>query len=751
MSGKHKHGNGKHKHNKQLIDELDKEGIKLLVKGKLKHVPNITIRQPNKKPRDNSKKKEDLEQIAKEIKKNIKEFEGKKNVVERVMGGGNGGAGGTVSVQVPVHIPQFSVPENPSKNNLNDINNTVLESENDLREYYEQQNPGRSFLEIEEIYEENPDEFDDLPDLEEIPDNEGEADRMVRDAQLYNVLPAIGQAIGPDYDYLPPPRPVNDDINRLRDLFEDMRNRPSGVPIIEEPESDDNNEQLAIEAQQPLAIEAPPYNPMNEDIQYLPPPPTPFLRPVQQNVDDWTEIPDILQLPPTILANVYRPPLERTLMDNISDVVDIAEGTVLNWFSEPKPRKLALNQSQDEFEAYDRTDDDAKLYLQTINKEQDELIKLKNEELKEKEELLGDMESVIKLNETDLEKLENQIGKSIAVIETMKEGKEKDDKIKETQILSLKLKGFEKEEELKDAIQALNEEVVDTKNELDNLKNLQKPAKLGLSGGQDEFEQSITQFQLSTDEGEQLQVKRNKEIQAQELTNNLRELGIEHYVGSYNNIVKLDALRQRLGDDRFMRLANSIYEQEGTDVRVLKFLDQMEQISNRDYERNFREEEQLQRQIIEERVSENEYENNQSRINQIKNDMDNNKSELDKKKTRIENKRNELESYTDDLNEVKREYDNLISTLESELDRNDIDSIDEVDDIEDELDKESLLALWSYIDEQSGELNSYIEKMENRIKLQEEDIINLENDYDDDKKKYEEQLEEYERISRSLN
>ena len=438
-------------------------------------------------------------------------------------------------------------------------------------------------------------------------------------------------------------------------------------------------------------------------------------------------------------------------MDNISDVVDITEGTVLNWFSEPKPRKLVLNQSQDEFEAYDRTDDDAKLYLETINKEQDELIKLKNEELKEKEELLGDMESVIKLNETDLEKLENQIGKSIAVIETMKEGKEKDDKIKETQILSLKLKGFEKEEELKDAIQALNEEVDDTKNELDNLKNLQKPAKLGLSGGQDEFEQSITQFQLSTDEEEQLQVKRNKEIQAQELTNNLRELGIEHYVGGYNSIVKLDALRQRLGDDRFMRLANSIYEQEGTDVRVLKFLDQMEQISNRDYERNFREEEQLQRQIIEERVSEDEYENNQSIINQIKNDMDNNKSELDKKRTTIENKINELESYTDDLNEVKREYDNLISTLESELDRNDIDSIDEVDSIGDERDRESIVALWSYIDAESNELNSYIEEMKNRIKLEEEDIINLENDYNDNKIEYDRQNDEYERISRSLN
>ena len=177
----------------------------------------------------------------------------------------------------------------------------------------------------------------------------------------------------------------------------------------------------------------------------------------------------------------------------------------------------------------------------------------------------------------------------------------------------------------------------------------------------------------------------------------------------------------------------------------------MEQISNRDYERNFREEEQLQRQIIEELVGEDEYENNQSIINQIKNDMDNNKSELDKKRTTIENKINELESYTDDLNEVKREYDNLISTLESELDRNDIDSIDEVDSIGDERDRESIVALWSYIDAESNELNSYIEEMKNRIKLEEEDIINLENDYNDNKIEYDRQNDEYERISRSLN
>ena len=195
MSGKHKHGNGKHKHKKELlIEKLGKEGIKLMVKGKLKHIPNISIKQPNKKPRDYSKKKEDLAEIAKEIQKNIKEFEGKKNVVERVMGGGGGGAGGSagsVSIQmpqqVPVHIPQFSVPENPSRNNLNDINNVVLEAENELREFFEEQT-NLPFLQIEEIYEENPDNFDDLPSIEPnieddiLPEDEDEADRIIREA-----------------------------------------------------------------------------------------------------------------------------------------------------------------------------------------------------------------------------------------------------------------------------------------------------------------------------------------------------------------------------------------------------------------------------------------------------------------------------------------------------------------------------------------------------------------------------------------
>tara|TARA_R110002050_G_scaffold104456_1_gene213868 strand:- start:364 stop:2610 length:2247 start_codon:yes stop_codon:yes gene_type:complete len=745
MSGKHKHGTGKHKHNKQqlLIDKLGKEGVKLLVKGKLKHIPNITIRQPNKKPRDNSKKKEDLEEIAREIQKNIKEFQGKKNVVERVMGGGGGGGAGgagssSVSV-VPIHIPQFSVPQNPSKNNLNDINNTVLETENDLREFYERENEGRSFLEIEEIYEDNPDEFDDLPILEEIdegeddilPEDENEGDRMIQEAQ--NI-----------------PQPVNDDIDRLRELFEDMRNRQSGIPIIEEPESEDDNDnqQLAIEAPEQLAIELPPDNPMNEDIQNLSPPTSPSLLPAQQNLNDWTEIPDILELPPAILANVYRPRPERTLMDNISDVVDITEGTILNWFSEAKPKKLALNQSQSEFEAYDRTEEDAKLFLEQINDDQDELIRLKDDELKEKEKILQEMEDANKLTEKELNNLENEIGKSLSVIENMKEGKEKDEKIKEAQILSLQLEGFEKQEELRDTIEALNIEVDDTKNELDNLKNLQKPAKLSLNS-QNEFE-NITQFQLSTQEEEQLQNQRNREIEAEKISENLQELGIRHNIGSYNNIIKLEELRQEINDDELFTLyARSIYENGGENVAVKKFLKQMTEIINRP-NRNFEAEEELQRQIVAERVRENEYENDQSSINDIKNNIDKNKTELDKKKTLLEQKRKDLEIYKKDLFELENEYDNLVSTLEAEFERNNINDISDINEIEDDRDRESLLALWSYINTEGNELNNYIEEMKDKLNILIDDIYYSQVDYDDDKEKYEEQLEEYERIIRKI-
>ena len=236
------------------------------------------------------------------------------------------------------------------------------------------------------------------------------------------------------------------------------------------------------------------------------------------------------------------------------------------------------------------------------------------------------------------------------------------------------------------------------------------------------------------------------------MSQNFQDLGLRHNLGGFNNIIKLEQLRQQVGDEIFVNITNSIYRNGNSlEIPVRTFLNEMEEIINRNNERNFEQEEELQRQIIRERVNEDEYENNQLIINQIKNDIDNNKTELDKKKTTIENKINELEIYTQDLNEVESEYDNLVSTLELEFDRNDINSIEEIDEIEDERDRENILALWSYINVESKELNDYIQEMKNRIELEQEDIINLESDYNENKIEYDRQKTEYERILRSLN
>ena len=69
----------------------------------------------------------------------------------------------------------------------------------------------------------------------------------------------------------------------------------------------------------------------------------------------------------------------------------------------------------------------------------------------------------------------------------------------------------------------------------------------------------------------------------------------------------------------------------------------MDAISNRDFD----EEEELQRQIINERVNEDEYESNQSRINEMKSDIDKKEAELNRKKTRLEEKKKDLEIYKD--------------------------------------------------------------------------------------------------------
>ena len=403
MTGKHIHGDGTHTHNELLPDKLGKEGIKLIIKGDLKNLPNISFKKKKpRKPRDNTKKKDDLEKLVKTIESKIKDFEGKKQIVERVIS-----SGGTIQ-QVPVYIPQFSVPEKPSKDDLNNIINDVFGAENNLRQYYEQ-TTNQPFIEIEEIFD-NEEEAPDLPNEDPPPPRLEEPDLPIED---------------------PEPQRIEEDL-----------------PIEEEaPQRIEEDLPIEEEEEAPQRIE--------EDL----PPLAPRLQPTPLSVEQWEEIPN-LNIPSATFENVSRPIISedtgRSLLDSVQDIIDNNENSILSWFNTPKPRNLVLKQSETEFDDYK------------------------------------------KMN----------------------------------------------------------------------------PSKLVQQERIDEYE-NISQFQLTTEEEAQLQIEREKETEAIQLRENFRDLGITHNLGSNANIRKLDRLREQLGNDIFIPIANSIYENLGRKVRVTAFYNAM--------------------------------------------------------------------------------------------------------------------------------------------------------------------------------
>jgi len=151
---------GNHKHDKDNIEglhsheyeELEEEGIKLLVKGKLKNVPEISFKKPKtekqkkdaKETREAKKqnKKNELTQLVEDIEKNFDKFQGKKQLAQQ-----------GVQQTIPIYIPQYTPPSGKNLNTdyLSEINNMILEKENELKEYYEKEF-NQKWSEIEEAY-----------------------------------------------------------------------------------------------------------------------------------------------------------------------------------------------------------------------------------------------------------------------------------------------------------------------------------------------------------------------------------------------------------------------------------------------------------------------------------------------------------------------------------------------------------------------------------------------------------------------
>ncbi len=154
-SGEHIHNKdnkkGKHTHD---FEELGEEGIKLLIKGKLKNIPEVSFKKPKtekqkkeaKEKREQTKqeKKDELNKLVEEIEKNFEKFQGTKQIAQQ-----------QTQQQIPIYIPQYTQPigKNLNVENLTEINNMILEKENELKEYYETQFK-QKWSEIEDNYKE---------------------------------------------------------------------------------------------------------------------------------------------------------------------------------------------------------------------------------------------------------------------------------------------------------------------------------------------------------------------------------------------------------------------------------------------------------------------------------------------------------------------------------------------------------------------------------------------------------------------
>ena len=154
MSGNHKHEEdnieGKHVHEND--DDLGKEGLKLILKGPLKNIPDFKFQKPkSNREKQDSKEKRELKKLNKknglssmlnEIENNFDKFQTTKAIIEK-----------QTNNQIPIYIPQYSQPtgNNLNTETLTSINNLMLEKYNELKQYFETQY-NESFTLVENMY-----------------------------------------------------------------------------------------------------------------------------------------------------------------------------------------------------------------------------------------------------------------------------------------------------------------------------------------------------------------------------------------------------------------------------------------------------------------------------------------------------------------------------------------------------------------------------------------------------------------------
>jgi hypothetical protein len=593
-SGQHKHDKknelGKHTHN---FDELGEEGIKLLVKGNLENIPEISFKKPKsekekkeakeKKETKKENKKNELNQLVEEIEKNFEKFQGTKQIAQQ-----------QTQQQIPIYIPQYTEPTGRNLNvgNLTEINNMILEKENELREYYEEQ--------FKEKWSEIEDNYKILEDK-----------ALEEDKEI-----AFRDPILPQTNLTPPP------------IYQQEEEPPKFIDDFEV-------------VQKPSAELTP-----SQEFEYETP--------------------------------------RKSFADNVVDLLEIFDDEMLNKYKNINKKNETLKE---------------------INEEQDKLINSKQTQLDQLNETIKIMEQSVNLSKNDINKLENELINKMNEIQNLTDENEKLQKMKEAEILSLQLNSSEDINELQEQLQKVKDEKKETQQELETLKLLNTKI--------DSDSEDLQDINISPAEEQLINF---------DLDNDSRTLLLRQYLPSNlipkqkNRMIKLYEIMveilNRLGNDDGLRNEIKTILNNNSNITQTNFITQLSEIFDA---KRFVAEEQLQNQIISERVAEAENEEFISIINEIDEQLITIQNEFNELQNRRKSRVDEIKEFESNLEELIDEYETLIFTLETAFSDAGINNINEINIIDDEHERENLIALNNYIIEQKETIQPFIEEIKDKL------------------------------------
>jgi hypothetical protein len=770
-SGNHKHdkdnSEGLHTHQ---YEELDDEGLKLIVKGKLKNLPNFSFKKPktekqkkeaeDKKEEKKKNKKEQLNELIDTIENNFSKFQSKKQIAQQTSNS---------SIPIPIYIPQYTQPTGKNLNieTLTEINDMILKKENELKQYYEREFK-KSFSEVDRQYSQmetqtEPDDYEkklnELNDyynelLKYRDDLQKERDELTKKSNvskketdeynrklkelddLYNKLlkdeaelkrerdelekfrveeerKAIGDTTSitlPDVPKTPVVPSLDLDVLELfgtpREEIETFDTPRGEIETFDTPRTDF-----------PLPI--PPSLPMpsipqltqgTEADEFIPPSEQPKLSEGFELVE--FEEPELPTRRPLLPKQEEEEEPSRPITQDIVDLLDILDDTVISRFKQSQP--------------YLQLEDRADRAEEERDKAQQQILELQNTMGDIEQNLLELGQEDIQMREADKAVIEEELRLKVQEAEDAKSQNERNLALKEAEILENKLQGAIQSKELRDELEKLKEQ---TKKELElkeqQIEELVETQQNMLLRGRDKDEdipilQSKADIQNSDDYlylkrlgvNDKFIPKRPKDFK--KLLNEIKKLEDEEpnklsgVIGTANSNAKnMTDFVNRIESRKIIR-TKRFDEIEG--FRIVSPEEQIRQEMEAEArEEELKEVEEQTKKELEEKIrKEKEAEEREEELTAILIKFE---DDIEKQTRKVEKKEKEVNEVQTEINEISEELQGLNDTLRLQFESVGLNSLDDIEKIEDENDREEIKKSYIFINDFIQDLSNNLEQL----------------------------------------